>query len=570
MSAGSAWPAIAVALPLLLALALSARRARSLVPRLAPLAALPALALVLLDQREGFELRWALLGFRLGMADDLARAFLAFTALLWLCSAWFADAYLGAHPRRASFFGFFLVTMAGNLGVVLARDELSFYLCYAAMSLASYGLVLHERTPAARRAGLVYIMMALFGDVLLLAALLATSSGAQNLALAEVPRVLAESPHAHWIALLAFMGFGVKAGGLLPLHLWLPLAHPVAPAPASALLSGAMIKAGLLGWLRFLPLGTLQLPEAGRWCALAGIVAAFYAAAVGTTQRDPKTVLAYSSISQMGLMMVVLGCGIAAPSSAAAATAALVVFATHHAVAKASLFLGTAVLSGAGGRRARTLAAIGLALPAFAIAGGPLSSGALAKAAAKDVLAAVPSIAPLASLFALAAIGSTLLMARFLALALGGGGHGPGAARGAGLWAPWAALLGAGAFLCYREAPIARSASPSALLTAGWPLAAGCVLAWLLLRAERAGRFALPAIPAGDLLTIFERIARFLGRCCASIAASASRVASSARAGSLAFPLARVEALERRLGEDASLGLLLAFLLVALFYLAAG
>ena len=97
--------------------------------------------------------------------------------------------------------------------------------------------------------------------------------------------------------------------GLVPLHVWLPLAHPAAPMPASAVLSGAIIKAGVIGLIRFLPLdGSLADWSAG--LTSLGLVTAFYAVAVGITQANPKTVLAYSSVSQMGFVAAVLGAGL--------------------------------------------------------------------------------------------------------------------------------------------------------------------------------------------------------------------------------------------------------------------
>ena len=107
------------------------------------------------------------------------------------------------------------------------------------------------------------------------------------------------------MALLLWLGLGVKAG-VIGLHVWLPLAHPVAPAPASAVLSGAMIKAGLLGWLTVLPLGMESLSPAmmqfGNVVLVAGFAAAFGAALYGIWQSHPKAILAYSSISQMGML----------------------------------------------------------------------------------------------------------------------------------------------------------------------------------------------------------------------------------------------------------------------------
>ncbi|RKH88882.1 proton-conducting transporter membrane subunit, partial [Corallococcus sp. AB038B] len=121
------------------------------------------------------------------------RTYLLFTGILWLFSGLFARGYLRDDSRRASFWGFFLATLAGNVGAVLAQDVASFYLFFAMMTFCAYGLVVHERTEAAERAGRVYIIMALLGEVLLLAAFFLTVGTRINLSLAEVPRVVAES-----------------------------------------------------------------------------------------------------------------------------------------------------------------------------------------------------------------------------------------------------------------------------------------------------------------------------------------------------------------------------------------
>jgi formate hydrogenlyase subunit 3/multisubunit Na+/H+ antiporter MnhD subunit len=505
-------PALVVLVPLGLAFALAAPAARPVISRLAPLAAVPALVLALAPElglpTTELEAPAVLLGARLAVVDTLTRGFLAFTAVLWVVAAWFAHAYVAGQPRRTSFLAWLFVTMAGNLGAIVARDMAGFYLFFAMMSLASYGLVIHERTPAARRAANTYLVLALLGDVMILAAMLAIAPGAANLAIDEVGAAIAASPFGELAAWLLFVGFGVKAGAVLPLHVWLPLAHPVAPTPASALLSGAMIKVGLLGWLRFLPLGELALPELGSVWIVAGVTAAFYGAALGVTHRDPKTVLAYSSISQMGMMMIAVGVTVAEPAAHEVAAGALLVFAGHHAFAKAALFLGTALAKAGAGDAAparsspvaRWLVTVALVVPALEIAGAPLSSGALGKLALKDVLGWHPHGSALAVALSCAAIGSTLLMARFLALTIPRRAI---AAPRAGLWLPVAALLVLDIALFARGAHLSMLASPATLWSAAWPVLAGAVIALAARTLSRRG-WRLPAVPAGDVVGVFE------------------------------------------------------------------
>jgi formate hydrogenlyase subunit 3/multisubunit Na+/H+ antiporter MnhD subunit len=496
--------------PLFLAAEAFTASLRSRTSALAGWAALPGLILAAAPEFR-LELSWLLLDTRLGL-DATGRLFLIFTALLWLIAGLYAQAYLASDPKRQRFTAFFLATMAGNLGVVLARDVASFYFFFALMTFSAYGLIVHEGGTEPRRAGRIYLILAIFGEVLLFVAFVLSAAAAKSLDLDEIPNAVARSPIRDLMVALFLGGFGVKVGVLM-LHVWLPLAHPVAPTPASAVLSGVIIKAGLLGWLRFLPLGQAAIPDWGYGVAAAGLAAAFYGAGVGLVQKDAKTVLAYSSISQMGLITVPMGLGLAAPAGWPSALMAVAVYAVHHALAKGALFFGVGVARTAA-RNAGQLRWImaGLLLPALALAGAPFTSGALAKASLKKAVGLAPVIAQdwLAWALSLAAVGTTLLLLRFLYLirleALaethGGGSQGFGYAFGL-------ALLGVLMLVWLLFPDAARSffehaLEPGVLWSESWPLGAGIVLAFLFGRPFQ--RFA-PSIPAGDLLVPTERLA---------------------------------------------------------------
>jgi hydrogenase-4 component B len=255
------------------------------------------------------DLPGVLVGVRLGL-DATGRLFLFFTALVWLLAGWFAHGWLREDAGKHRFWAFFLATQAGNLGVCLALDAVSFYGFFALMSFAAYGLVVHQGSDDALRAGRVYLAMAVLGETLLVAGLLLAAGSAGTHHFAD----LAAAPMSNAAAALLIAGFGVKLG--LPLlHMWLPLAHPVAPVPASAVLSGVMLKAGLLGWLRCLPLGTHALPEAGMTLMLAGLIAMFLGVAAGLMQRNLKVLLAYSSVSQVGYLSLGVGAGLLSPTA---------------------------------------------------------------------------------------------------------------------------------------------------------------------------------------------------------------------------------------------------------------
>lgn len=568
------WLAV-IGLPILLALAVLHPRSRLAALWIAPWAALPALALALIAvPGQAVEIPWLLLGMRLGM-DATAKVFLLFTALLWTCAGVYAKAYLEEDAALHRFFAFFLITMSGNLGLIIAQDIASFYFFFALMSFAAYGLVVHDGTSVAMDAGKIYLSLVVLGEVLLISALLLMAGTAGWWALQEVPASVAGAERRDLIIGLTLAGFGVKVGAL-PLHVWLPLAHPVAPTPASAVLSGTMIKAGLLGWLRFLPLGEAVFPTWGILCLVAGLGAAFYGVGVGLTQRDPKTVLAYSSISQMGFITLAVGGGFLVPEAWPAALAAVLLYALHHALAKGALFLGVGVARGASGERwPYTLILAGLLLPALALAGAPLTSGALAKVALKRVTGPFPAPWPawLDWFLPLAAVGTSLLMGRFLLL-MWSSSKAEHAHLKPRLWLPWAALLLGVATIPWVLIPDDLAGLPGEIATfdAIWPIIIGALLIYGLWRwGEKVAVKMGLQIPAGDLLVLVSwlaaRVSHYstapatmvLRRWYTDIQATKPRRVSSLE---ILAPLVKVEGY---LGRWISIGVLFLLLAASLF-----
>jgi len=387
--------------PLLLA-ALVVRPSFWWLPAIGALPGLAAALLVPLGSR--LELPWLFLGTTLGL-DATGRIYLIFTAILWLVSGIYAAFSVRGQPHAGRFSVFFLLAMAGNLWLIVGQDLLSFYAGFAIMGLSAYGLVIHDGKRAALRAGKVYLVMALLGEVTLFAALVLVASHAGT-TVPEPEQLVGLDDLT--IALL-ILGLGVKAG-MVPLHLWLPLAHPAAPVPASAVLSGTMIKVAILGWLRFLPVGVVALADWGAWLTGAGLLTMFYALPIGLMQSDPKAILAYSSISKMGLLILLLGLILTEPALAPVGVAAITLYAAHHALAKGGLFLGVGLRKYAA---LQPLVLAGLVVLALALAGAPLTSGAVTKYGIKPLLAGADwgwlSIA-----VAVSTVATTLLMARFL------------------------------------------------------------------------------------------------------------------------------------------------------------
>ncbi|MDR5907632.1 complex I subunit 5 family protein [Franzmannia qiaohouensis] len=384
-------------------------------------APLPALGVALALPEASLTLDWWLLGGEWRL-DGTRRALLGFTALLWALAGGYAHGYLGGKARRArhgdpdaerdlqAFVLLWPLTLAGNLMLIVAEDIASFYTGFAIMTFAAYGLVVNAGSREAYRGGRAYLIMAILGEGMILAGLLWAAASAETLTLTGLREGLAVAPQANAMAALLWLGFGVKAG-VIGLHVWLPLAHPVAPTPASAVLSGAMIKAGLLGWWQTLPLGLTALAGLGRVVMIAGLVAAFGAALYGVTQRHPKAVLAYSSVSQMGMMTTLVGLALIAPSLWPVLAPALVLFAVHHGLNKGALFLGVGITEHPP-RLPGWLLWLLLALPALSLAGA-LASGLIAKWVLKAGLYDA-GWSWLVTLLTWAALGTSLLMARTL------------------------------------------------------------------------------------------------------------------------------------------------------------
>ncbi len=446
---------------------------------------------------------------RLSLGLDAPGALLlGVAALLWSAAGAYAGAYL---PGGTRFAGWWLLTLAGSLGVFIAGDLVTFYFAFALVSLAAYGLVVQDATRRARRAGAVYLALAVLGEIFLLFAfaLLAVNIPGPSLAISDAVAALPASPARDVTILLLLLGFGLKAG-LVPLHVWLPLAHPAAPMPASAVLSGAIIKAGIIGLIRFLPMEG-GIAAWGEALGVLGFVTAFYGVALGITQRNPKTILAYSSVSQMGVVMAAMGFGLAAGDATTPLAAAQ--YASHHVLAKGALFLGVGVALATGARRAAWVMAPVLLL-VLSFGGLPFTGGALAKEATKAQLGA----GVLGWLSAISAAGTTMLMLHFAARLRGGFAEAPEARALPRLVLPFAAITAAALLLPWLLYP-----APVKFWPALWPVLLGG-LGFIALRAWGAR---LPRLPEGDLLIFAERAAT---RHAPPLAVRAARIEAALRA----------------------------------------
>jgi hydrogenase-4 component B len=258
-------------------------------------------------------------------------------------------------PRRV--LPFFPAFLAGMNLVVVADDAFSFLLAWEFMSLSSWALVMaHHREPANAHAGYVYLVMASFGTLSLLLAfgLLAGPSGSYTF---EAIRSAHVAPGTSALVLaLVLLGAGSKAG-VVPLHVWLPLAHPAAPSHISALMSGVMTKVAVYGFVRIV-FDLLGPPE--WWWSVVVLVLGGATAVLGVLyalmQHDLKRLLAYHTVENIGIIFIGLGLALAFLANAMSLAAALALTAAlfhvlNHSLFKSLLFFGSGAVLTATGER---------------------------------------------------------------------------------------------------------------------------------------------------------------------------------------------------------------------------
>jgi len=506
------WMCVSVTgLPLVLALFLMIPRLRPLIYRLTGPIALPSALIALIAQPGHFDTSVTyLLGVSAGF-DQVGRVFLFFTAMMWFFAGVHATGYVKG-PHKARFFACFLIAMTGNFGLTVANDAVAYYTLFALMSFSSYGLVVHSGDALAKRASLVYIVLVVIGEALVFPAAIMCAAGAESVLLPDIRAYLATSPQLPVVALLVLVGFSIKAG-VLPLHVWLPLAHPAAPTPASAVLSGCMIKAGVLGWIRFLPLGEAALPTIGQGAAVVGVITIFWGLCIGLTQSNPKALLAYSSVSKMGVMLLLVGLTLYEPELWKTASVAMLVYACFHGINKGALFLGCSVTPSA--KRGGAVY-VGLAVLAASFAGFPLLAGAMAKFPLKYALkgSGLPWATVINTLLPLTAVLTAFVMARFVVLARPRGEQGGHKADRLQTAAWWGAILLLLAFPLVLSAfgifdKASAAYSPKYWWGALWPVLLAGGISYAVIRLGYRAAF---KIPMGDILGIYERMLSFIVR----------------------------------------------------------
>jgi len=292
---------------------------------------------------------WGNFSFHL---DYLSSFFLLVVSLLGCTVSLYSIGYTNQFTQRGktgSFLFLYNMLLLSMIGVVTAANAVLFLIMWEVMSLTTYFLIVYEHEDAStRKAGLLYVMMAHFGTAFLMAmfALLYTYAhsfefSAMRVAAADMPSIVRSI-----LFLCALIGFGVKAG-IMPLHIWLPEAHPAAPSNVSALMSGVVIKTGIYGIIRvaFDLLG----PNPAEWWGILVLALAVVSAVLGVLyalmEHDLKRLLAYHSVENIGIILMGVGGALCFSSLGHLTLAALALTAglfhvLNHALFKGLLFLG--------------------------------------------------------------------------------------------------------------------------------------------------------------------------------------------------------------------------------------
>lgn len=294
-------------------------------------------------------------------ADALGLFLSLITAFVWVLASLYAIEYI--EERRTLFNVFLLFSLYGMLGINLTGNLFSLLLFFEFFSVASAVLVIHEGTREAVRAGFQYLFISIVGSVaiILAAAVIWIMAGSIDIVGTTGYGALKSGPLTTLLFWLLILGFAIKAG-MFPVHIWLPEAHPIAPSPASALLSGVMIKAGAYGIIRVVYgiFGARLVSDQFmiKTLMVLAVVTMILGSILAITQTELKRLLAYSSVAQIGY--VVLGVTLLNPNGLAGGV--LHIF--NHALMKGALFLAAgSIIHKTGLRRLEDLKGLGKAMP---------------------------------------------------------------------------------------------------------------------------------------------------------------------------------------------------------------
>lgn len=325
--------------------------------------------------------------------DNWSAIFLLLTGIAGVITSIYALGYAKSYTGKrlrllGSMWNLFLVAM---VLVLLAGDALSFLVFWEMMAVASFMLVNHESEQRSTwTAAYQYLVMTSIGTTAIMIAFLLTGSASVSFSFTDMAHNTLEGVWQHFVFACAFIGFALKAG-LVPLHVWLPKAHPAAPSHVSALMSGVMLKIALYGFGRFV---FLFLPSWNYWwCVivmLVGLVSAFLGVLYAQMETDIKRILAYSSVENMGIIFAAFGCGMFLDISTGnqwgwLGFLAALVHTFNHSIMKVLMFMGAgSIMHGTGSKNMELFGGLAKNMPwtcicvfvgSLALASIPLTNG---------------------------------------------------------------------------------------------------------------------------------------------------------------------------------------------------
>ena len=287
----------------------------------------------------GFGLHFELDGFR--------ALYAVIGGVMWLCTSMLSKQYFAHHyHNRNRYYFFYLMTLGATLGVFLSSDLYTTFIFFEIMSFTSYTWVAHDETPGAMRAAETYLAVAIIGGMVMLVGLFILYMTLGTLTISELYAAAeaCENRGALWAAGLCILfGFGAKAG-MFPLHIWLPKAHPVAPAPASALLSGILTKSGVFGIIVVSANIFRESNARGKMLLVLALITMLGGAVLAVFSVNLKRTLACSSMSQIGFILtgIAMSCLLGHHNALAARGALL--YMLNHSLFKLILFMAAGVV----------------------------------------------------------------------------------------------------------------------------------------------------------------------------------------------------------------------------------
>lgn len=287
-------------------------------------------------------------GMALNFELDGFRALYALVGgVMWLATSMLSRQYFAHHyHNRNRYYFFYLMTLGATLGVFLSSDLFTTFIFFEIMSFTSYTWVAHDETPGAMRAAETYLAVAIIGGMVMLVGLFILWMTLGTLTISELYEAAeaCENRGALWAASLCILfGFGAKAG-MFPLHIWLPKAHPVAPAPASALLSGILTKSGIFGIIVVSANIFRESRAWGNMLLVLALITMLGGAVLAVFSVNLKRTLACSSMSQIGFILtgIAMSCLLGHHNALAARGALL--YMVNHSLFKLILFMAAGVV----------------------------------------------------------------------------------------------------------------------------------------------------------------------------------------------------------------------------------